>query len=149
INSNGTLTNQDNTIRGFGSINSNLYFVNNGTVTADVDGRYLYLSGPTSGTGTYTASNGGVLGINSVVTGGIFSGPFSGGLVTGVNGTLIRLDQCGPDRGGRGSVAAAGGDDHQQRDDSGGWGEQQLCRRGQRAGQCHAHGRGRGAVGGG
>ncbi|MCX6874564.1 MAG: proprotein convertase P-domain-containing protein, partial [Verrucomicrobia bacterium] len=89
LNANGTLTNQDNTIRGFGYINSNLYFVNNGTVNADVDGRYLYLSGPTSGTGAYTASNGGILGINSVVTGGIFSGPFSGGLVTGVNGTLI------------------------------------------------------------
>ncbi|MCX6874648.1 MAG: leucine-rich repeat protein, partial [Verrucomicrobia bacterium] len=88
INSNATLTNQDNSIRGFGYINSGFYFVNNALVDADVGGRYLYLSGTISGTGTYTASNGGILGINGTVTGGVFNGPSSGGQVTGVNGTL-------------------------------------------------------------
>ena len=85
----GTLTNQDNTIRGFGYINSGFNFVNNGAVNADVSGKTLRIISSTTGTGSYTASNGGTLQIEGTVSGGVFNGPGSGGTVWSANGTVI------------------------------------------------------------
>ena len=60
----GTLTNQDNTIRGFGYINNNFNFVNNGAVNADVSGHTLRILTPNFvNTGTLAATNGGTLNV--------------------------------------------------------------------------------------
>jgi hypothetical protein len=84
-----TLTNQNNTIEGYGTVTANINLINNGTINANVNGQTLEIASSGNGTGTYTASKGGTLEIVSTITGGIFLGPASGGVVQSINGTLI------------------------------------------------------------
>jgi hypothetical protein len=69
----GALTNQDNLIHGWGMINGNL--VNNATVSADSSGHTLYIyggsggAGPEINNGIYQAKSGGILCIETSVTG--------------------------------------------------------------------------------
>ena len=84
------LTNEDNLIAGFGLIHD-LSFTNNGTVSGDVSGQTLRLGGTTTGTGTYTTANGGILQLEGVVTGGTFDGVG----VRSTEGTLINSTNAG------------------------------------------------------
>ncbi len=98
----GTLINTNNTIEGngfIGSTNNHLTFINNGIVDANVTGGVLYVStsstpsAPTTNTGAFEATNGGILGIQTIVdnqNGTILSSGIGSQVLLTSNGTTIQ-----------------------------------------------------------
>jgi len=87
INGSGTLVNVNNTIRGAGTLASNnIAVVNNSVVSADLNGRALFVD-PVSGGGTVDFTNNGTM---QASNGGFLqlSGQFGGGLIN-TNGRII------------------------------------------------------------
>ena len=108
IGNSGTLTNADNTISGQGAIGGNgMSFFNQGTVNANVNGGSIFLDPVASGwnnSGTFTASNGGILRLNGQFGGGLTNT----GTVTAQDGSTVQFENSFSISGGTFATSGSG-----------------------------------------